>query len=399
MLKLFVLSDDMTGALDTAVKFVDAGASTHVAVSPDSPPSACEADVLVMNANSRHLSPSEAYDVVFRATRRALSAGAQHFYKKVDSSLRGNIGAELSAMLEATEEKYLVFLPAFPQLGRITMKGHHWVNGILVHESEFGSDPFESVTDSYIPGIIAQQSDIPVTIASSGKSKPKGGIHVYDCASVKDLKRTVGQLFEDDDIRVMAGSAAFAETLPKHLGLNGKKRTVKIPPKRLLVLCGSVNPVARKQLAYAERFGFSVVSYEDATETSGNIDKVYRTVKAEWDKGNPLIVASSFDKLPRSQELSAARELVSRNFAALFARLLSDGTDAAFLITGGDTLLAALKHLGVQTMEPIHELMPGAVYAKAVLQGQTLNLITKAGGFGPESFFVDIQNCVYKGKD
>ena len=98
MIHLFVIADDFTGALDTGVQFASYGAATKVVVGTGL--QALEADaqtqVLVVDAETRHLPAAQAYDTVYRLVRWAKEKKIGCIYKKTDSALRGNIGAELS---------------------------------------------------------------------------------------------------------------------------------------------------------------------------------------------------------------------------------------------------------------------------------------------------------------
>ena len=99
MILLLIIADDFTGALDTGVQFAARGARTEVVVDPQIDFSACGADVLVVDTETRHLPAADAYKAVFDLVERARRAGVRFIYKKTDSALRGNIGAELSALL------------------------------------------------------------------------------------------------------------------------------------------------------------------------------------------------------------------------------------------------------------------------------------------------------------
>ena len=102
MIHLFVIADDFTGALDTGVQFASYGAATKVVVGTGL--QALEADaqtqVLVVDAETRHLPAAQAYDTVYRLVRWAKEKRSDASIK-TDSALRGNIGAELSAALAA----------------------------------------------------------------------------------------------------------------------------------------------------------------------------------------------------------------------------------------------------------------------------------------------------------
>ena len=103
MTRLLIIADDFTGALDTGVQFAARGARTCVVTEPayDFSQAGADIQVLVLDAETRHLCPEAAYQTVFRAVREALAAGFRYVYKKTDSALRGNVGAELTAALEA----------------------------------------------------------------------------------------------------------------------------------------------------------------------------------------------------------------------------------------------------------------------------------------------------------
>ena len=143
MFTLLILADDFTGALDTGVQISKTGAKTVVLTDPhaDLERFADGTDVLVIDAETRHISPQQAKECVASIVRRAFALNVPCIYKKTDSALRGNIGAELAALLKASGARNLPFLPAFPQIGRTTEKGVHYIKGVPVNESPFGIDP------------------------------------------------------------------------------------------------------------------------------------------------------------------------------------------------------------------------------------------------------------------
>lgn len=104
---VLALADDLTGALEVGAKFAGAGiaslVTTRLAVVPG--------DVLVIDTETRHLPAAEAWRRVFHI---ASSARASLVYKKTDSTLRGNIGAELEAVTVANPGALLHYAPAYP---------------------------------------------------------------------------------------------------------------------------------------------------------------------------------------------------------------------------------------------------------------------------------------------
>ena len=116
--KLLIVADDLTGGLDTGVQFTRQGITVRVVVDPD--PSGkwtrTAAQVLVAVSETRHMPPGDAYETVYRIISAGRQAGIPYFYKKTDSALRGNIGAELGVALKASGAEVLSFLPAYPAL-------------------------------------------------------------------------------------------------------------------------------------------------------------------------------------------------------------------------------------------------------------------------------------------
>lgn len=253
MLLLLILADDFTGALDTGVQFAACGIPTRVVVGEQVDFAANDAAVLVVDTETRHLSAAEAYAVIAKLTREAMSAGVFSIYKKTDSALRGNIGAELSALLKTSGERRLPFLPAFPQIDRVTRDGVHYISGVPVTESPFGIDPFEPVRHARVTELIGEQTDVPAysfPTLKEGEAVPEQeGILVFDAGSLDDLASTGRALFRNGRPHLMAGCAGFAALLPDLMKMT-ERRAVTMPKldHRLLVVCGSVNSITLRQL-------------------------------------------------------------------------------------------------------------------------------------------------------
>ena len=197
MIHLFVIADDFTGALDTGVQFASYGAATKVVVGTGL--QALEADaqtqVLVVDAETRHLPAAQAYDTVYRLVRWAKEKKIGCIYKKTDSALRGNIGAELSAALAADGGDRLHFVPAFPNLDRVTRGGVHYIGGVPVAQSVFGKDPFEPVTHSRVEDILHEQTDtLCAYIPGGGSAEGKAGVLVYEAQTNRDMAQIADRL-------------------------------------------------------------------------------------------------------------------------------------------------------------------------------------------------------------
>ena len=122
-----IQADDLTGAADTAVGFAAAGLSTVVLPWRDGVLARVpEAAVLAFDTASRDVDASVAADragAVARWFARHCDDRAW-MYKKLDSTLRGNVAAEVAAVERELRPSRVVVAPAFPALGRTTVDGH-----------------------------------------------------------------------------------------------------------------------------------------------------------------------------------------------------------------------------------------------------------------------------------
>ena len=416
MIQILMIADDFTGALDTGVQLASTGAKTRVIASSsaDLRESGHGAEVLVVDAETRHLPPERAFEVVAGITRQAIRLGIPHIYKKTDSALRGNIGAELEAMMRASGEEQLPFVPAFPQIGRTTAGGVHYIDGVPVSESVFGRDPFEPVRHSEIRELIACQSRLPVHTAAPGQ-RPKGdqrGILVYDAQRVEDLEATGRMLAETGKVRILAGCAGFGAILPGLLGI-GNGSLVSCPPLsgRLLVVSGSVNPITLAKLDRAEQAGFLryrlgpeqklEAGYWGSGRGAADLEEL-RALLADHPKmiidANEPPGSGQTSRYARryQMDLDQVRVGISRAIGSIVSGLFSSPALGTLLVTGGDTLLQCMETMGVREMEPVCELASGVVLSRFSYNGYTRQVISKSGGFGSPALLVELGGIDHK---
>lgn len=420
MVKLLILADDFTGALDTGVQFSGKGIRTQVVVSghwvePDS-----DCDVMVIDVETRHVPKEKAYEIVNDVCQRAVKYGIRCFYKKTDSALRGNVGSELQAAADAVFGKNIVFVPAFPAMRRITVDGVHYIDGIPVKESVFGQDPFEPVmydrvdellrATGYRGGVIGvskaerklQTAEDWKTQASEERRQKaveaaKQQLFLYDAETDADLDEIAEAVSKKSDIPILAGCAGFAAKLPELLKLPVKKSGDVKLKENLVFLCGSVNPITKSQIVYGEKMGIPrihlkpeeklEISYWDQPEGLGKIRQLAKD-------GMQHIIIDSNDEEGHNDTMEYAakkgyfiedvRVRISETLGYLLKKLIDAGMEGTYLITGGDTLIGFMKAIGVSELEPVNEIRPGCVLTSLNYQDKKHYVITKSGGFGQE---------------
>lgn len=420
MVKLLIIADDFTGALDTGVQFAKRGIRTQVFTTyniedTDLKP---ETEVLVVDTESRPLSKEEAYKRVHVVSEWAVKKRIPVIFKKTDSALRGNIGMELQAVVDAEPSHSLFFLPGYPQMERFTRNGVQYISGILLEDSVFGKDPFEPVTCSYIPEIIGLESDIPVacitekeeiSIAETSGAK----IIICDVTSPLDIDCRLEELSESGKLRMLAGCAGLAERLVEKLFPNSEEKNNYICTDSFYAACGSLNRITGKQTDYAEKQGGFCArhltmeqkldpSYYDRPE-----GKAFLRELIELCRKHKKVLTDTFDRGEDIQnfldEHSITSEEVRFRISEIHGRIvrgiIESGIDVTILMTGGDTLMGYMKMIQCTQLEPVCEIEPGVVVSLLEKNGKINQVISKSGGFGEEDILNRIAEKIIKKGD
>lgn len=422
MPKLAVLADDFTGALDTGVQFAKVGIPTLVTMMTSLPIDDVPDDtgVLVLDMETRHLSAIEARRLAIEGVERLKAVGAEYFYKKTDSALRGNIGAELDAMCASCAGETLFFIPAFPKAGRTTVDGRHYCDGVPISRTVFGKDPFNPVIEDYVPSIIASQSSVKVATVSQRQLatvawQPHGGerILVFDATSDDDMRSIAAKLAERGTPRLMAGCAGMAEYLPGMLELRrNARRNIFFSQPGLIIVSGSLNKMTFEQIEYAREQGFVVVELTPEQKLCADLAKsnfrrpLLEKIREQSRAGARMIIHAvsgsegirQTDELARSLGLSAeeTRVRVAANLGGLIGMLIEEGVGGSFAVFGGDTLVSVMRAIGGRGIVPICEIESGVVLSTLAFKNGEMSLITKSGGLGSKEIIIRIEEFVNK---
>lgn len=389
MNRLLIIADDFTGALDTGVQFSRKDIPTIV-VSLETPLEDIAEDysVVVLDSESRHLKAEEAFGIIKRVACRASEQGFTHLYKKTDSALRGNIGAELGALATATG-RCLHFIPALPTSNRITRDGVQYIDGVPVAESIFGKDPFNPVTESRIEDIIRQESDIPVYSNTEHTKAPS--IVIHDAVSLSDMV-SIAEDLGDNGLKVTAGCAGFACVLADALNFRKVRKQHLLSGEFLLVICGSINNISKNQLRIAESKGYRIVSIPQDTLLKGEAFNIYASIdKSSLDKDCLVFKVSLDDNPGLSLSYKGEGEEIADALGKLANDIYSSDFNGTLFCIGGDTLHAIADNMKMKCFIPQEELFPGVVSARMIGSDGEINIITKSGGLGDE----DIINLIY----
>lgn len=361
-MRIAVIADDLTGALDTGVQFTQWGYKTQLTDDP----AKSTAEVTIINTDTRNKPPEEAYKTTYKI--------AEHLnhtiiYKKLDSTLRGNPGPELQAILDATGETHAILTPTYPQTGRRVHNGHLYIRENPITETEYINE-YRRKT-SYIPEILETETQIN-TVKNPEGINP--GITVIDSTTEKDLIEIAKH-----HTRVLAGSAGLADALCQ---------TLRNPPPVITVI-GSMRTQTRTQATQLEtRLGATIIPLDvvKALNRTPQYEAIH-AAEIALKTGQDTIITSTPSQETIDQTKTKAQQMglttgeletrVTGALAEVTITLLKHKT-SGLILTGGATALAVTERLGTKNIEILDEVEPGIPVLRL---DQTL-AVTKAGGFG-----------------
>lgn len=392
-IRLLIIADDLTGSNDAGAQFAKCGIRSIVLVEPHLSELPRGYPVVVVNTESRHVTPREAARRVARVTKLGVDAEVPHFFKKTDSTLRGNIAAELKALLEFTGERCIPFIPAFPEMGRTTRGGIHYVHGIPIAETAFSTDPLSPVRSSNVAEVLRSNAEIRVANASrDGASAAEAECIVFNCESREELRALAEQFGKRNAARVLSGSAAFAEELPGIISLPKEQPRIIQPMGPMLLVNGSLNPRAFEQVAAVEG-QFQVIRLSPEILSGGQLP-------IHAPLGNTMLCSvMAREEYPeyraRARELGISENelhaAVARANGRCVKELLAGSGIQTLVVFGGDTLMGISREMGWTSFAPWGEIEAGVTVASPT--ESKLLVISKAGGFGDHEVLRRILEC------
>ncbi|MGO4326165.1 4-hydroxythreonine-4-phosphate dehydrogenase PdxA [Cupriavidus sp. 2TAF22] len=405
--RLLILADDLSGAADCAVAGVRAGLRSTVMLSADAgapgtadtadAADAADAGLLAVDTDSRRASPADAAARQVAAWRR-LAGPATRLYKKIDSTLRGNVAAEIAALVPLAG--LAIVAPAFPAAGRTTRDGRQWLRGVAVEETEVWrnesiagrADLCHMLSSHGLDTALLALADVragATALAARLAALQAGGTQavVCDCETDADLERVA-----DASARLAhafwVGSAGLAPALLHALGLCDANATTTATPLPaiaqastggpVLTVVGSMSSVSHRQAEHLKAAaGPALLVLDLDTATLGTAQPVLtRTVADALRDGRHVLVTLS----QATRGDSADGLLFCQRLAALLAPVLPHA--GGLIATGGETARALLAAASAGALQLVDEIETGMPLLHASLPGGMLPVVTKAGGFG-----------------
>lgn len=165
MSKVVIIADDLTGANATSVLLVREGfkAVTFLNLDKYNSEEYKDLNVVSISTDSRGVEADLAYERVKDVVDFFKDEKVRLFSKRIDSTLRGNIGVEISAILDTLNDDTLaIVVPSFPTSGRVCIGGYLMVNQVPLEKTDVAKDPKTPIYTSSVVKLIEEQIDYKI---------------------------------------------------------------------------------------------------------------------------------------------------------------------------------------------------------------------------------------------
>jgi D-threonate/D-erythronate kinase len=419
-----VIADDLTGAAEIGAVGVRHGLRAEIIVAglgfrrqafrhrKPAKAGTPKADLVCVDTDSRAAAPEEAARRAAAAAKLLRQAGAKWIYKKVDSVLRGNVLAEIEAIMREMERRSpdrlagkirvhlgagrktgaprVLLHPANPSLGRIIRNGKYFVGGKLIHKTEFARDPAHPRWTADVCALLNGSAANLIRVCKLRDPLPDEGVVICESTSPRDV-----QLWAErtNSATLLAGGAEFfAALLAARLGAPASRRRVSrrpilklagetpaLPRERELFVCGSTSASSKKFISAARRAGTPIFSLPG--KLASGADFTHAAAKAISEQ-----VAAAFQSKPRVilqtglraiREAPVARKL-SGHLTQLAEAVLKRARISHVYAEGGATAVELVRRMKWTRLKVLREVAPGV--ATLLVEGRKPMLLTSKPG-------------------
>jgi uncharacterized protein YgbK (DUF1537 family) len=429
---LVILADDLSGAADCAVPFVRSGFPTEVFLQPELIREA-KAPFISVDLNTRELTPGQAVQATSRAFTLIPSTASTVWYRKIDSTLRGNIGPDVLASLRRLRDKRIIFCaPAFPDTGRTTVNGKVFVNGLPLENSGVHHRSPKSLAELFaevgLPTRLVPLDVIrggPANLLDHLKYNSRVTVAILDAETNEDLSVIAQTGLQIRQELIFVGSAGLTHQIAALFGSESLEasgydlqsgeqpkrnssdpllqyserehhvpdtskiaKRLRLPDKPILIVIGSKSPVSRAQCEQVTDKGeVDVLRAEISALEPGDGTIVGAVIRALANRRD-LVITTELPK-PISEARSTSGAVLMRNLGSMLSPFLDQFS--ALILTGGETGRGVLTQSGIGRLSMLDEVEPGVTLSESLSKPQ-IPIIMKAGAFGTPATLLNALN-------
>ncbi|MEC9490508.1 MAG: four-carbon acid sugar kinase family protein [Halanaerobiales bacterium] len=428
---IYIIADDLTGANDTGVQFCKQGYDVTVAIEQIPDGSKLKHNkVGVIDTETREVKKSEAVKKLNQILSKLQFTEKDLIYKKVDSTLRGNVGAEIELIMELFDKDLCILTPSFFSSKRLTIGGYLIVNDEPLGSSEYNQRNLDSGEASYIPSILNEQSQFEVgkielkevikgrkSILRELKKLSAAGkkILVVDSVNDIDLENIFAAGEELDEDVLYSGSAGLANLIAKKHHLEKSASDYLINKSQVLIVNGSRSQTAKTQVDYfIDNFDvFELeIDIKKLLEDDEELNKNLKQQIAKYNGDQYLVIRPApyysdeevINNLLVKNDLSFRQlgEKIRDKLGEIAALIIDKFAVQNVIVTGGDTLIGICRAIKADKLNVLGEVVDGVPITQPILDKSSenhLNFITKAGGFGERDTISEVVKIIERRTD
>ncbi len=453
-LLLSFYGDDFTGSTDVLESLAKAGVKAVLFMHPPTAETLARRpgiQAVGVAGLTRSMSPESMERELWPALTALRSLGARHVHYKVcstfDSSPKaGSIGRVIDVGAEIFGAKFVPVLAAAPGLGRYCVFGNLFARvGIgsdgAIHRLDrhpvMSRHPVTPMDEGDLRRHLAKQTNKPIGLfdilkvalpeAEAGAAldrmlvgRQPPDVVLFDALDAAHLAN-IGALLDGHASRetplFTVGSSGVGSALTAHWTRQGLLEPVTKWPdpgetSPLLVISGSCSSVTAGQIEWAVAHGFAEVPLDTAalvddetrpaafnaaaTEARNALQQGRSVVVHTSRGGDDPRVAPTMERLAETGGTAMARAL-GTVLGGIARDMLTEGLVRRLCIAGGDTSGHAANRLGIESLEILAPLTPGAPICRATAPdscAEGLEVVFKGGQVGAPDFF----GAVLKGR-
>lgn len=417
-MKVAVVADDLTGANATSALLSKKGfkAITCLEKFHDE---LSEFEIVSFATDSRSIPYKEAYSRVVDCINQFKKYNPL-ISKRIDSTLRGNLGAEVDAVIDNNPELMALVVPVYPSSERICVGGSLLVSGIPLQNTAMRNDPKNPMTESSILELFHCQSRYPISHISlkevlEGKERIEqrlkqvyqqgGRIVIFDATTDIDIN-IIAQAAESTKLPVFCVDPGPFTAQFAHLRYSSDRKMTN----KVFIAIGSVSELTQRQikkLKYDRKVWLETIPVQDLIDIANDdkkakpiVDKLLSkltqfdligidTVESPDDVCDLACIAEK-NKI----SITDASATINKGIAEITGQvLLNKNSPLRGLYTsGGDVTVSVVNRIGSTGFLLKDEVEPLAVYGHLV--GGQCNgyaIVTKGGFVGNDNTLV---HCV-----
>lgn len=415
-----IIADDLTGANDTALQFHLRGCNTQILFDYSTlPEGQVNTQAWAISTETRNKDPQDAKIAAEKAAKMFKNElGVEYLYKKIDSTLRGNIGVEALSIIESNDMDAAVIVPAFPTEGRTTVGGYHLLKGIPIERTEIARDPSAPIYKSHIPALLASQIDNPelidvvdlnTVINGAGpilmkmqeliKSGKK--LIVVDAVSTVDIEQIALALNKCTFNVLSCGSAGLAQAMAKYWLPEMKHQHISkvIPKMPIFAVSGSTTKLTSSQIKKSldddELEPYSIYLTPEMVLAEPTEELVDRIV-SNFGEDKVVIVYSTDLTEDYSKTVDYAVEQgfnpdnvpnIISNYLADLTREVTQKAQVILVLMGGETSYKCCNEMNSKHLQIIDEVEPAIPLC---LDHKAQWIVTKSGNLGTVNTLLNI---------